>query len=642
MCGILGALNTAVGDAKFSAALATMCHRGPDGHDIDVDLEGKDFRFGHHRLAIIDLDERAKQPMRSRNNRYSLTFNGEIYNYLELRSELEALGEQFRTSSDTEVLLYALVRWGEAVLSRLDGMFALAFTDHQSQTVLIARDQLGIKPIYYARLGAGWVFASEIKALLELGVPAKLRRDCLGEYLANLWVMEPDTLFEGIYKLPSATWMRIAANGATHSQLYWSPPKNLRPYASEQEALDALLPKLERAVQSQLVADVTVGAYVSGGVDSSIVASLAAKHTGGRLITVGARFEKSDQQYEAIPDDGEFIDLIVAQNPGFDHSNLTMSPSLFDEYVRQLRFLDEPIADPAIVPAFLLAKAARARGAVVMLSGMGGDELFGGYGRYTALPMLERLGRLPSVVNKGLLGLAMFGQRGLNGVWRKRARDGERVLRASQDTWPTSYANISGHFALHEIDELVGPSWRTAYGRKLGDVLVGWEDQSFLRQAQMIDLKGFLASHNTIYSDKASMAASVEVRVPLMNVELTEFAFALPDEYKLKSGVTKPLLKRACAEIAGAEFAYRRKAGFVMPIRSWLRGSLLETTKKYVLSDAMRELFSGKVLERMVREHSSGLREHTWKLWALITLGVWLETFQVEIPEGERVLKAAQ
>ena len=276
MCGILGALNTAVSEVKFSAALATMCHRGPDGHDVDVDLEGKDFRFGHHRLAIIDLDERAKQPMRSRDNTYSLTFNGEIYNYSELRDELEALGEQFRTSSDTEVLLYALVRWGEAVLSRLDGMFALAFTDHQSQTVLIARDQLGIKPIYYARLGAGWVFASEIKALLELGVPAKLRRDCLGEYLANLWVMEPDTLFEGIYKLPSATWMRIAANGATHSQLYWSPPKNLRPYASEQEALDALLPKLERAVQSQLVADVTVGAYVSGGVDSSIVASLAA------------------------------------------------------------------------------------------------------------------------------------------------------------------------------------------------------------------------------------------------------------------------------------------------------------------------------------------------------------------------------
>jgi asparagine synthase (glutamine-hydrolysing) len=639
MCGILGAINTNVTDAQFAAALKTMRHRGPDGWDMDADALEPNLRFGHHRLAIIDLDERSKQPMRSRDGRHSLTFNGEIFNYRELRRELEGLGEVFRTSSDTEVLLYALIRWGEAALARLDGQFALAFSDHASRTVLLARDQLGIKPLYHARLGGGWVFASEVKAILALGVPPRLRRERIGEYLANLWVMEPDTLFDGVYKLPAASWLRVLPDGSNQTGVYWQAPKVMHPYRSEDEALEALKPLLERAVQSQLVADVPVGAYVSGGVDSSIVATLAARHTSGKLFTVGARFERADKGYEAIPDDGEFIDLIVEKSPHFDHSDLRLSPSLFDEYVRQLRFLDEPIADPAIVPAFLLARAARERGAIVMLSGMGGDELFGGYGRYTALPLLERLGRLPDVANRGLLGLALLGQGVPNGVLRKRARDGERVLRASRDPWPLAYANIAGHFALPEIDALVGASWREAYLGKLRDVLRGWEHQSYLRQAQVIDLKGFLASHNTIYSDKASMAASVEVRVPLMNVELTEFAFGLPDEYKLKSGSTKPLLKRACAEIAGPEFAYRPKAGFAMPIRSWLRGSLLETVRKHVLSEPLCAIFPPVALERLVNEHTSGTREHTWKLWSLLTLALWLETFNVEIPGVNRPLE---
>ncbi|MEY4529904.1 MAG: hypothetical protein RLZZ156_625 [Deinococcota bacterium] len=628
MCGILGVINSEITDNKFEAALNTMAHRGPDGSSIDV---ASALKFGHHRLAIIDLDNRAKQPMRSRDGRYSLTFNGEIYNYIELKKELEALGEKFNTESDTEVLLYGLIHWDDKILRRLDGMFAFAFADHQARTVLLARDHLGVKPLYYAQNEKGWVFASEVKAILATGISARLRRNRLGEYFANLWVMEPDTLFEGIYKLPAATAMRIAEDNTSRSWVFWSPPQLITQYASENEALEALMPKLLKAVKSQLVADVPVGAYVSGGVDSSIVAKLAVQITGQPLLTVGARFQQADKGYEAIPDDGQFIDLFVSKNPLFKHADIHLSPMLFDEYVKQLRYLDEPIADPAIVPAFLLAKSARERGAVVMLSGMGGDELFGGYGRYTALPLLQKLGKIPSVLKKSMLSLSLLAQGIPNGVLRKKARDGERVLRTSQDTWPLSYTNISGHFGSHEIDSLVGTEWRASYTAKLQNVLKEWESQSLLRQAQLIDLKGFLASHNNIYSDKSSMAASVEVRVPLMNVDMAEFAFTLPDEYKLKSGQTKPLLKRACAEIAGAEFAYRPKAGFAMPIRSWLRGPLVQIAQQYILSETMFSVFPKVVLQRFFDEHIQGVREHTWKLWALLTLAIWLETFHVEV-----------
>lgn len=632
MCGILGAVGVDIGDLQFADALKTLAHRGPDGSSVDVDRSSLPVIYsGHHRLAIIDLDSRSDQPMRSRDQRYSIIFNGEIYNFLEIKKKLEELGEVFVTTGDTEVLLYALIRWGKAALSQLDGMFALAFVDHHTREVILARDHLGVKPLYYARLGQGWVYASEIKAILACGVIPRLRHDCLGEYFANLWVMEPDTLFEGIFKLPAATTMNIALDGAHSFSVFWTLPQKINTFASESEALEALMPKLHHAVKSQLISDVPVGAYISGGVDSSIIAKLASQMTDQPLRTVGARFAKRDQGYEAIPDDGEFIDLLVAQNPDFRHTNLTLHSDLFAEYVKQIRYLDEPIADPAIVPAYLLAKTAREQGATVMLSGMGGDELFGGYGRYTALPMLEQFKRVPAMVRKSLLSLSLVAQGIPSGTFRKFSRDAERVLRASQDSWPIGYANLSGHFAAEEIDLLVGSKWRDSLLEKLRNVLKGSESDSFLRQAQLIDLKGFLSSHNLIYSDKASMAASVEVRVPLMNVDLTEFAFSLPDEFKLKSGKTKPLLKRACAEIVGSEFAYRKKAGFAMPIRSWLQGPLLKIIHGYIFSKKMTSILPQKVIQQLYDEHARGVREHTWKLWALVTLAIWLETFDVVI-----------
>jgi asparagine synthase (glutamine-hydrolysing) len=640
MCGILGAINVKVPEEIFAQALATLKHRGPDAHQqqryqvgFDGGLEPRvEVQFGHHRLAIIDLSPGGRQPMQSPDGRFSLIFNGEIYNYLALRLELEADGVVFKTQSDTEVLLWMLIRFGSASLTRLDGLFALAFVDCLTGTVLLARDHLGINPLYYACHEGGWVFASEVKAMLALGIEPRLRHELLGEYLANMWIMEPDTLFEGIYKLPAASWLKLETDTVSvQPERYWQPPQKIQPFASDAEALDVLLPKLERAVQSQMVADVPIGAYISGGVDSSLIAVLAARHSDKPLITVGARFQSRDSSYEAIPDDGVFIDRLVAQNPGFSHTDLELSSDLFSEYQNLIWFMDEPIADPAIVPAFLLAQKARAQGAVVMLSGMGGDELFGGYGRYTALPYLKNLQSVPPFLRNSMIALTQFGQRSGNGVFRKRAKDAERFLQMGGDAWPISYNDISGHFSLKEIDGLVGQNWRINYQHKLNDLVSGWEDESYLRQAQLIDIKGFLASHNAIYSNKSSMAASVEVRVPLVNVELTEFAFGLADHFKLHQRVSKPLLKKACAQLVGAEFAYRKKAGFAMPIRSWLRGDLFELVQQHVLSEEMFTLFPREDLQRLVSEHAAGLRDHTWKLWIVLTLSLWIEKFNVKL-----------
>jgi asparagine synthase (glutamine-hydrolysing) len=633
MCGILGYVGNDYNREQFERALESMSHRGPDGAGTFVKHFGeKIVALGHRRLAIIDLSSMANQPMSTPDNRYIIVFNGEIYNYKDLRAELESIGITFRTNSDTEVLLWALVKWGKDCLTRLDGIFAFAFLNNDTGDLILARDQLGVKPLYYSEYHGNFVFASEVKALLHLGVKPCLRREMAGEYLANLWVMEPDTLFKDIYILPAGSFIEFSISGNIKKGVFWEPTLETRSYRNESEALEELIFRLKRAIKSQMVADVPVGSYISGGVDSSIVSILASKLTDRDLITVGARFDKKDKAYEAIPDDGKYIDLIVKKNPRFKHTDVILFSEMYEEYKKLIYFMDVPIADPAMVPAFLLAKEARKHGAIVMLSGMGGDELFGGYKRYEVLNLVNSLSQIPETLKLFLLTLSILAQKVNNGTIRKYAKDLERLFNLSRGKWPLSYINISGHFSAIEINNLLSNNvWQESFSFKLNNLIKERDSLSLLKQAQLIDLKGFLASHNLIYVDKASMAASVEVRVPLMNVELTEFAFSLPDQYKVRGLETKRLLKRACAKIAGPEFAYRPKAGFAMPIRSWLNGPLREELKSIILSPEMKDIFNENYLNLLISEHLNGKRENTWKLWSLMTLSLWIKTFNVSL-----------
>jgi len=629
MCGLLGQCGENVDRPRFGRALDLLAHRGPDGQGT---FEGKAGRetalLGHRRLAIIDLSENGAQPMTSADGRYILTFNGEIFNFLELRAELEREGVRFRSHSDTEVLLEAFARQGPAVFRRLNGMFALAILDGATGELTLARDHLGVKPLYWCLRGGSFFFASEIKAMFALGVPARLRRSLLGEYLAQMWIQEPDTLFEGVFKLEAGHWGRYR-DGVFRSECFWDIDAGALE-STPKDPLEQLAHLVADATRMQLVADRPVGAYISGGVDSSVIARLALD-TKPQLIAVSARFSGEDQEYEGLADDGLWADRFAARHPGLAHSSLVLAPDLYEHYRDLIFNLDEPIADSATVPAFLLAQEARRAGAVVMLSGMGGDELFGGYSRYSGVQWTGFLQGVPSSLRAGLAAMAGVAQRLGGGALRRRASHALRFLDTAGSDWPASYLSFIGHYAPAEIDGLVGSDWRGPHLEKMRRVLQGFEGASRLAQAQRLDLKGFLASHNLIYSDKASMAASVEVRVPLLDYRLAEFAFGLPGALRATRGAQKVLLKALCARMVSPDIAYREKAGFAMPVRSWLRSGLESAVRQAVTGGRLGALMEPSRLGQLLEDHYSGRAENTWKLWTLLTLDLWLERFDVSV-----------
>ncbi len=629
MCGILGYAGQSPPDAAtFQRALDVIAHRGPDGEGT-ADIAAGPTRavLGHRRLAIIDLSPGGAQPMTSADGRFTIVFNGEIFNYQEIRGELERQGVVFRSHSDTEVLLEAYTRRGPAIFAGLNGMFGLAIVDRETGELVLARDHLGIKPVYYAMAREGLVFGSEIKAMLPLGVAARLDRVRLGEYLAQMWVQEPHTLFEGIAKLPAGSFARFAG-GRLEVERFWDVrPVGLIDARQARQRLEGLL---DDAVRLQLIADVPVGSYISGGVDSSLITQSALR-TVPELIAVSARLSAADQKYEGIEDDGAWADRFAAEHPRMQYFSEELSAGLYEDYKRLIWHLDEPIADPAIVPAFRLARRARQSGAIVMLSGMGGDELFGGYSRYGAVQALPALEALPDVARRALHALTGAAQRLPSGPAKRLASHADRLVGSVLDEWPQSYVNMSGHLASAEIDALVGRSWRAPLGDKLRSVLAGFEASSALTQAQRLDLKGFLASHNLIYSDKASMAASVEVRVPLLDYRLAELAFAIPDALRATLREQKVLLKQICAERVGEGYAYRPKAGFTMPARSWLRQELRPQVEGAVLRGRLGAVLDRAAAKRILDDHYAERQENTWKLWTLLTLDLWLERFDVAV-----------
>ncbi|MEB3330045.1 MAG: asparagine synthase (glutamine-hydrolyzing) [Candidatus Sericytochromatia bacterium] len=621
MCGILGLVGRAVTPEAFGAALDILTHRGPDGAGVmPLTSPAGPATFGHRRLAILDLSEAGAQPMVSHDGRWTLTFNGEIYNFRVLREALEREGVRFRSQSDTEVLLEAYVRQGPALFAALEGMFALAIHDRDTGEVVLARDHLGIKPLYHHVADGVLTFASEVKAMLALGVPARLNRPLLGEYLAQLWVQEPDTLFEGVFKLPAAHWARFRG-GRLEVHRYWEPT----PAVVSDSPLEELAALLEAAVSSQLVADRPVGAYLSGGVDSSLITELA-RSQAAELLVVSARYAPGDLSAEGTADDGRWVDHFLATRPGLRHESLVLQADQLASYDRLVWHLDEPIADPAIVPAYLLAERARQAGAVVMLSGMGADELFGGYRRYGLIAAIERLRQVPGPL-RGALGLvAGMLQRQRAGALRRLGVNVSRLQAAAGTPWPLGYLNMTGYFEGVEIDALVGPSWREPLRGKLG-AAVGGAPASGLT-AQQLDLPGYLASHNLMYMDKASMAASVEVRVPFLTPRLAGFALGLPEALRYANRQEKVLLKALCARVVDPAIAHRPKAGFAMPVRAWLSAMLTDEEVSRLLAGLEGWLPSGEV-RRVVAEHRDGRADHTMKVWALLHLARWREAFLV-------------
>jgi asparagine synthase (glutamine-hydrolysing) len=553
MCGIAGALLDDVGEAQRAVArmCANMVARGPDDDGIETaDFGSRTIVLGSRRLAIIDPSPAGHQPMHDPERATTIVFNGMIYNFRELRADLERLGERFRSNCDTEVVLRAYGAWGDSFVERLEGMFSVAVFDAASRRLVLARDRLGIKPLYYWRRGTEFAFASQVRAILASQLmPARLSTQGIASYLAFGAVQEPHTAIDGVHSLPPAT-LAVLAGADLSLSTYWEPPQDAVALADPREVEATLRRLLDESVERHLVSDRPVGVFLSGGVDSSALCALAAARHGG-VRTLSVAFE------EQALSEARFA-RAVADAVGSDHTEVTLTQSeLRASLDGAFSAMDQPTFDG--LNTYVVSRAAASAGLKVALSGLGADELFDGYGYVRRIELLERLARLPRPA-------ARAGARAARVVL-----SGSRAAKAGAwlgDGDPrTPYELLRGLFAPAEVVRILPSAGANGRARAGGTVL---PDELF-RRVSVLDLTGYMRNVLLRDTDAMSMANSLEVRVPYLHDPLVDWVLRLPEKAK---GRAKSLLVRAMRDRLPREVWDRPKHGFLLPIESWLRSDL--------------------------------------------------------------------
>jgi asparagine synthase (glutamine-hydrolysing) len=644
MCGIAGLVSVNP-EARIKEMLLSIEHRGRDDEGVwtskETDEAGRRACLGHRRLAIIDTSAAGHQPMLSADGRFSLTFNGEIYNYRELRAELQSKGHLFRTDTDTEVLLAAFLEWDAGCLPRLNGMFAFAIWDEVTRTLTLARDHTGIKPLYYAHVpgknGAGpaFIFASEIKAILASKlVQRELDASALHQYLTFLWTPDPFTLFRGIRKLPPAHVLQLRGEELEIREWWDVSFAEIDEGKSEDWWRERVLETLSRVVKMEMVADVPLGSFLSGGVDSSAIVALMKEHSEGRKVstyTIG--IEASDLRYDIIPDDVVWARQ-VGQLLETDYREIMLQPSVADLLPKLIYHMDEPVIDMAI-PSYLVSRAARET-LTVMLSGMGGDEVFAGYPRQMAMKLASAFDPVPSLLRRPLMKTLEYAlPGGLPGRLTAPLRNAKKFARSAALDFEDRYLGYETYFT----DE----AKRRLYTDEMREATRGLDAYSEhrrhfarvrgcapLNQLLYVDLKTFLPCLNLNTTDKTSMAANLEVRVPFLNHELLEMAARMPPSLKLRGLKRKYILKRAAEKLLPREVVWRRKAGFGAPIRSWLRGALRPLVDDLLSEETVRRrgLFQPAEVRRIIAANLSGREDYNLQVFQLLTLELWQRVFE--------------
>ncbi len=618
MCGISGWFDT-VGERPVDGALVSAMndairHRGPDGEGF---YYGLGVGLGHRRLAIIDLVT-GDQPMFNAARTVSIVFNGEIYNFRELRQELIGRGYRFETASDTEVIIHAWEEWREGCLEHLTGMFAFAIWDEPERTLFLARDRLGEKPLYYSLLpDQTLIFASELKALLvHPGLARRIDPCAVEEFFALGYIADPRTIYEGVLKLPAGACLTIQRGRKPLLRTYWDAKPAASSGTSADEIADTLIERLSAAVKSQLISDVPIGAFLSGGVDSSGTMALMAKATPTPIhcFTIGFDDPRFDEtQYAAA----------VAKRYGAHHVVKRMTGTETDLVDRLPRIFDEPFGDSSALPSYYLMQLAR-KSVKVALSGDAGDELFAGYRRYAFHAREERLRDfLPPWIRGPLFGL--LGRLYPQLDWAPQS------LRARHTFRELSLDSAMGYFWNLSVtddetrNQLYSPLLRNALQGYHASAVVhrywanAWDDDPVAR-AQYVDLKTWLPGDILTKVDRTSMACGLEVRVPMLDHRFVEWALDLPRSMKIANGEGKFVLKRAFERLVPTEALYRPKQGFSVPLASWFRGPLGEgfaralTGKNGLVASGY---FDGKTVEKLTRQHQSGLLDHSRVLWLL-------------------------
>ncbi len=625
MCGIVGIFETRSRREVEEAILLRMndsqLHRGPDEGGLHRE---PGLGLGHRRLSIIDLSS-GQQPLFNEDGSVVVVFNGEIYNFQGLASELASHGHRFRTHSDTEVIVHAWEQWGERCVDRFRGMFAFALWDRNSETLFLARDRLGKKPLYYAMLSDGrFIFGSELKALMtHPGLSREIAPRSVEDYFAYGYVPEPATIFRDVFKLPPAhtlTLRRGRPVGEPHE--YWDVHFRVAGPMREDDVAVELIERLREAVKIRLVSEVPLGAFLSGGVDSSAVVAMMAQATEGPVNTCSISFGDpafNESAYAAQ----------VAERYRTNHRVQQVESDDFDLIDRLADMYDEPFADSSAMPTYRVCQLAR-RQVTVALSGDGGDENFAGYRRYRWHLYEERVrSLLPQAIRRPLFGF-------LGAVYPK-ADWAPKIFRAKSTFQALARDTLEGYF--HSVSILADPLRARLFSPAFRRELQGYHAVEVLRRharrsptddtlsrAQYLDIKTYLPGDILTKVDRASMAHSLEVRVPILDHEFVEWVSGLPADFKHREGEGKYIFKKALRPYLSDEILYRSKMGFTVPLAGWFRGPLRQRLRDALLGPVLADsgIFDRRYLEKLVDQHQSGARDHSAALWSLLMFEAFL------------------
>ena len=618
MCGLLGML-AATGNVDqyvdaLERSLPCMRHRGPDAagtwHDGDA-------AFGFNRLSIIDL-EHSHQPLRwgpeDEPDRYAMTFNGEIYNYVELREELKGLGYTFHTEGDGEPIVVGYHHWGKDVVNHLRGMFGIVIWDTHTKTMFAARDQFGIKPLYYATTEAGTVFASEMKCILEmadeLGLDLNLDRRAIEHYVDLQYVPEPESLHANIRRVESGCTVTLRPGEDVVAERYFKPrfPVQQVKQGEEQQLFNRIAEALEDSVAKHMRADVTVGSFLSGGIDSTAIATLAKRHNPD-LLTFTTGFER--EGYSEVDVAAESAEAI-----GVEHIVKIVSPEEYAESIPKIMwYLDNPVADPSLVPLYFVAQEAR-KHVKVVLSGEGADELFGGYTIYKEPLSLAPFEKIPSPLRRGLGKLSQVLPEGMKG---------KSLLNRGSMTMEERYYGNARSFNFEQMQRVIPWAKREWDHREVtAPIYAQSEDFDPVARMQHLDLFTWMRGDILVKADKINMANSLELRVPFLDKEVFKVAESIPYDLKISHGTTKYALRKAMEQIVPAHVLHRKKLGFPVPMRHWLAGDELYGWAQDTINESQTEdIFNKKEVLEMLKEHRDGVSDHSRRLWTVLSFMIW-------------------
>ncbi|HOT71767.1 MAG TPA: asparagine synthase (glutamine-hydrolyzing) [Anaerohalosphaeraceae bacterium] len=603
MCGIAG-LNWE--DRKrIEDMTALLSHRGPNQEGFFV---GEGVSLGHKRLSILDLSERGRQPMYSEDGQIAVICNGEIFNFELLKKELEAFGHRFLSRSDTEVLVHGYEQWGQDLLSRLNGQFAFCIWDRRNRKFFLARDRFGIKPLYYWLEGGRFAFGSEIKILPAAGADKRLDGASLNHYWYFGYMPTGRTIFEGISPLPPASYLVFDLDQCRLERLerYWQIPFARGSWRTEEEIVEQLREKLQAGVRMQMISDVPLGAFLSGGLDSSILVGLMRPYV-RQLKTFSIRFDRPDFNESRYA-------RLVSSHFGTEHYEIEFTARHVQELMEQLPVhYDEPFADPSMIPTWLVCSAA-SRQVTVCLSGTGGDELFGGYPRYHQFQILKRLNHLPAaarwLLDKAAAGLGRLGK---TDQWNKL----RCFLQKELPDWALYPMLLSYLFRT--------PQEAACSVLDFAEMKKYFVENNQLNNLLACDLQEYLPNCLLPKEDRASMAFGLEVRLPYLDHEFAEFACRIDEKMKLRGRTAKYILKKAFAPMLPAEIVRRKKQGFGVPLVHYFRKELKSAAEEILFSSECQTCFDRPMLEEMWKRHQEGVSDYSRIIWSVMMFNLWYQ-----------------